>query len=187
MRAAPLSAEGRWTELVELTERWAAADPRDAEPLRFRGEAMQKLDRPDAAVDAYTEAVALGPDVPSAWYGLALAYAAAGNAAASERAESRLADLDGDLAAQLHDGHRAAGHLAMNPQRSLVRSAALAVAVVRLPRHLRRRRPIQTSSRSPRNGSSLTTICATLTDRRRWNTRTRNGDRSKLRSTIRRG
>lgn len=103
MRAAPLSAQGRWAELVELTERWSAADPRDAEPLRFRGEAMQKLDQPEAAVGAYTKAVALGPDVPSAWYGLALAYAAIGNTVASKRAESQLADLDRDLAAKLHD------------------------------------------------------------------------------------
>ena len=102
MRAARLSAESRWDELIDLTERWSAADPRDAEPLRFRGEAMQKLDRPAAAVGAYTEAVALGPDVPSAWYGLALAYAAVGNAAASARAGSRLADLDRDLANQLY-------------------------------------------------------------------------------------
>jgi len=102
MRAAPLSAEGRWAELIELTERWATADPHDAEPLRFRGEAMQKLDRPDAAVGAYIKAVALGPDVPSAWYGLALAYAATGNAVASEHAGSRLADLDRDLAVQLN-------------------------------------------------------------------------------------
>ena len=61
MRAAPLSAEGRWAELIELTERWATADPRDAEPLRFRGEAMQKLDRPDAAIGAYTKAVRSDP------------------------------------------------------------------------------------------------------------------------------
>jgi serine protease Do len=101
MRAAPLSAEGRWAELIELTERWSAADPRDAEPLRFRGAAMQKLDRSEAAVGAYTEAVALGPDVPAAWYGLALAYLAVGNTAASQRAGERLADLDRDLAAQL--------------------------------------------------------------------------------------
>jgi hypothetical protein len=101
MRAAPLFAEGRWAELIELTERWSAADPRDAEPLRIRGGAMQKLDRPEAAARAYTAALALGPDVPSAWYGLALAYATAGNVAASKRAESRLADLDGDLAAEL--------------------------------------------------------------------------------------
>jgi hypothetical protein len=103
MRAAPLYVEGRWAELVALTERWSAADPRDAEPLRFRGAALQRLDRPAAAVDAYAEAVALGPDVPSAWYGLALAYAAVGNSLASERAGSRLADLDQDLAAELHD------------------------------------------------------------------------------------
>jgi hypothetical protein len=112
MRAAPLYAEGRWAELIELTERWAAADPRDAEPLRFRGDAMQKLDRPEAAVRAYTSAVALGPEVPSAWYGLALAYAIVGNAAASERAESTLFDLDRDLAAELHDAVR---HLAVSP------------------------------------------------------------------------
>ena len=109
MRAAPLHAEGRWAELVELTERWAAADPRDAEPLRFRGVAMQKLHRPEAAVGAYTRAVALGPDDPSAWYGLALAYAIAGNAAASERAESTLFDLDRDLAAELHDAVKRLG------------------------------------------------------------------------------
>jgi serine protease Do len=103
MRAVPLSVEGRWTELIELAERWAAADPRDAEPLRFRGEAMRMLDRPEAAVGAYTEALALGPDVPSAWYGLALAYAVIGNAVASERAGTRLAALDRDLAAQLRE------------------------------------------------------------------------------------
>jgi len=101
MRAAPLSAESRWGELIELTERWAASDPRDPEPLRFRGEAMQKLDRPEAAVGAYNEAVALGPDVPSAWYGLALAYAATGNVVASKRAGSRLAVLVRVLAVQL--------------------------------------------------------------------------------------
>jgi serine protease Do len=103
MRAAPLHAEGRWVELVELTERWSAADPRDAEPLRVRGEALRKLDRPGAAIGAYRAAVALGPEVPAAWYGLALAYAAVGNSAASMNAGARLADLDRDLAAALRE------------------------------------------------------------------------------------
>jgi len=103
MRAASLSVEDRWIELSELAEHWSSADPRDAEPLRLRGEAMRKLDRPEAAVGAYTAALALGPDVPSAWYGLALAYAAMGNAVASARAGTRLAYLDRDLAAQLDD------------------------------------------------------------------------------------
>jgi serine protease Do len=103
MRAAPLHAEGRWAELVELTERWSKADPRDAEPLRVRGDALQQLDRQEAAVGAFTEALRLAPDDSSAWYGLALAYAAVGNVTASRRAEARLAELDGDLAARLHD------------------------------------------------------------------------------------
>jgi hypothetical protein len=103
MRAAPLYSEGRWGELVELTQRWSADEPRDAEPLRVRGDAMQNLGRPDAAVAAYTEAVELGPDVPTAWYGLAFAYALLGNAAESGSAESRLADLDPALAAKLHE------------------------------------------------------------------------------------
>jgi len=103
MRAAPLHAEGRWTELVELTERWSSANPHDAEPLRVRGEALQQLDRQEAAVGAFTAALRLAPDDSSAWYGLALAYAAVGNVAASRHAEARLAELDGELAARLHD------------------------------------------------------------------------------------
>jgi len=103
MRAAPLYSQERWGELLELTQRWSAAEPRDAEPLCLRGDAMQKLGRPEAAVAAYTEAVELGPDIPTAWYGLALAYAVLGDAVGSGRAESRLADLDPALVAKLHE------------------------------------------------------------------------------------
>ena len=103
MRAAPLHAEGRWAELVELTERWSLENPRDAEPLRVRGDALQQLDRQDAAVGAFTAALRLAPDDSSAWYGIALAYAAVGNVTASRHAEARLAELDADLAARLHD------------------------------------------------------------------------------------
>jgi len=103
MRAAPLSAEGRWVELIDLTRRWSAVDPRDAEALIVRGEAMQKLDRPQAAIRAFVQAVTLGPEVPSAWYGLALAYASVGDDVAAQRAGSRLAALDPALAEQLRD------------------------------------------------------------------------------------
>jgi serine protease Do len=103
MRAAPLRAEGQWAELVELTERWSSANPRDAEPLRVRGDALQQLNRQQAAAGAFNAALRLAPHDSSAWYGLALAYAAVGNITASRRAESRLAELDGDLAARLHD------------------------------------------------------------------------------------
>jgi serine protease Do len=103
MRAAPLRAEGRWAELVELTERWSSANPGDAEPLRVRGDALQQLDLQEAAAGAFTAALRLAPDDSSAWYGLALAYAAVGNLTALRHAEARLAELDGELAARLHD------------------------------------------------------------------------------------
>lgn len=103
MRAAPLHAEGRWTELIELTERWSTAHPRDAEPLRVRGDALQQLDRQEAAIGAFTAALRLAPDESSTWYDLALAYAAVGNVTASRQAEARLAELDADLVARLRD------------------------------------------------------------------------------------
>jgi len=89
--------------LVDLTERWSTANPRDAEPLRVRGDALQQLGRQRAAAGAFTAALRLDPDDSSAWYGLALAYAAIGNVTASRHAEARLAELDADLAARLHD------------------------------------------------------------------------------------
>jgi serine protease Do len=103
MRAAPLHAEGRWTELIELTERWSTAHPRDAEPLRVRGDALQQLDRQEAVIGAFTAALRLAPDESSTWYDLALAYAAVGNVTASRQAEARLAELDADLVARLRD------------------------------------------------------------------------------------
>jgi hypothetical protein len=102
MRAPPLYAEGRWDELIELTERWSASDPRDPEPLRVRGDALRKMDRNAPAVGSYTEALHIAPNDARAWYGLALAYAGLGDVAASAHAESTLASFDPALAARLH-------------------------------------------------------------------------------------
>jgi len=102
MRAPPLYAEGRWNELIELTERWSASEPRDPEPLRVRGDALRKMDRNDSAVASYSEALRIAPKDARAWYGLALAYAGLGDVAASERAESTLAGFDPALATRLH-------------------------------------------------------------------------------------
>ena len=46
MRVAPLDAEGSWTELIELADRWSSAYPQDAEPLIIRAKALQRLNRP---------------------------------------------------------------------------------------------------------------------------------------------
>ena len=102
MRAPPLYAEGRWSELIELTERWSASDPRDAEPLRVRGDAQRKMDRNASAVVSYSGALHIAPDDARAWYGLALAYAGLGDAAALKRTESMLAGFDPALAIRLH-------------------------------------------------------------------------------------
>jgi len=101
MRGAALDVQGRWTELIALTDRWSLASPRSAEPLLVRGMALQKLYRPQAAVIAFNDALKLSPDDPAAWYGLALAYASTGNEAELRRAEAKLTTLDDALAAEL--------------------------------------------------------------------------------------
>jgi serine protease Do len=101
LRVAALDAQGRWGAVLELAELWSTESPRDAEPLLVRGKALQKLNRPGAAVVAFNAALRLTPDEPSAWYGLAFAYAALGDEASSRGAQSKLEVLDEGLAAEL--------------------------------------------------------------------------------------
>jgi serine protease Do len=101
MQAPPLDADGKWGALLELSERWVAASPQDAEPLLVRGKALQMLNRPQAAVAAFDAALQLRRDDPLAWYGLAVAYAALGDQAASRVAEAKLDALDESRAAAL--------------------------------------------------------------------------------------
>ncbi|HTS22327.1 MAG TPA: serine protease [Casimicrobiaceae bacterium] len=103
MRCATVEAEGRWGALLELTDRWTVESPRDSEPLRVRGRALQRLNQPQAAVAAYTAALRLAPEDALAWYGLALAYAALGDEAASLKAEATLASISEPLAVDLRD------------------------------------------------------------------------------------
>jgi len=103
MRAPPLYMEGRLRELIDLTEQWASADPGDAEPWCLLGKAMQRQGRQHAAADAFGEALHRAPRDTAAWYGLALAYAAMGDEAASRGAQSELAHLDDALATRLRD------------------------------------------------------------------------------------
>jgi hypothetical protein len=101
MRVATLEAEGRWSAVLDLAERWSSAYPRDAEPLLVRGKTLQKLNRPDAAVVAFSAALGLAPDDSAAWYGLAFAYAALGDEPGSRGAQAKLEVLDEGLAADL--------------------------------------------------------------------------------------
>ena len=101
MRVPPLDASRQWGILLDLAERWASADPKDAEPLLVRGRALQRLNRPRAAVVAFNDAIRLTPDDPEAWYGLAFAYASLGDEVALRGAEAKLDALSEHLAAVL--------------------------------------------------------------------------------------
>jgi len=101
MRVAPLDAEGRWAELLDLANHWSSSHPRDTEPLLVRAKALQKLNCPQAAIVAFNDALRLSPDDPAIWYGVALVYASAGDDVALHRAEARLEALDAKLAAEL--------------------------------------------------------------------------------------
>jgi serine protease Do len=101
MRAPLLDADGQWDALLELSGRWTSAYPKDAEPLLVRGRALQKLDRPRAAVVAFADALRLTPDDPVAWHGLALAYASLGDDVALRGVEAKLGALSECLAAVL--------------------------------------------------------------------------------------
>jgi len=101
LRVAALNAQGRWGAVLDLADLWSTESPRDAEPLLVRGKTLQKLNRPGAAVVAFNAALRLTPDEPSAWYGLAFAYAALGDEASARSAGAKLEVLDEGLAAEL--------------------------------------------------------------------------------------
>jgi serine protease Do len=101
MRAKALEAQGSWPRVLELAEHWAAANPREAEPMLVRAWALHELHQSQAAVAAFNDASELTPDDPSVWYGLALATANAGDGEASRRAGARLEALDDGLARAL--------------------------------------------------------------------------------------
>jgi hypothetical protein len=101
MQVPALDANGQWSSLLALADRWATADPKDPEALVVRGKALQELNRPRAAAVAFNDALRLAPDNPAAWYGLALAYASLGDEVALRDAEAKLDTLSESLAAAL--------------------------------------------------------------------------------------
>ncbi|HET9762994.1 MAG TPA: trypsin-like peptidase domain-containing protein [Casimicrobiaceae bacterium] len=103
MRAASLSAEHRWAELIELTAAWAKASPADAEPFRLRGRAFQQTHLDESAVQSFSEALRLDPADATSWYGLGLAYAALGDDSSSQGAQDVLSGIDEALASRLRD------------------------------------------------------------------------------------
>jgi serine protease Do len=101
MQATSLEADGKWDELVKLTEKWSDAEDSNAEPWFVRGHAYTKLDRREGAVKAYRKAVSLSPEFGQAWFNLGVAYFGLGERDEVQRVLAVLRGLDRDLADEL--------------------------------------------------------------------------------------
>lgn len=105
MQAASLSVDGRWTDLLQLTDRWIAADRSDAESWFMRGNSLVKLDRADPAVDAFRQAVALDPRYLQAWLQLGRTYLRLGAVDDARRVAEEVDRLEPGAATELGNVH----------------------------------------------------------------------------------
>ena len=101
MQAASLEVDGRWIDLLTLTERWTKDEQRNPEPWFMRGNCYAMLDRVESAIDAYRNALALDPRYTRAWLNLGKAYVKRGTLDDARNVTRVLQGLDVDLADQL--------------------------------------------------------------------------------------
>lgn len=101
LRAAALEAANSWSEMLELAEKWSAAETRNANSWLILGKAHQHLQQIDQAIAAYRKAIALDRDYPEAWYHLGLVYLDQGKQSEAEEVRKVLGNLDQELAQEL--------------------------------------------------------------------------------------
>ncbi len=101
MRAALLEADGQWPELLNLADAWAVAEDDSPEPWLARGKACLRLDRREAAVEAFIRATMVEPASGEAWFNLGVTYFHLGEATEVQRAHATLSRLNPDLAEDL--------------------------------------------------------------------------------------
>ena len=101
LRAAALEATNSWSEMLELAEKWSAAESRNANSWLALGKAHQHLQQNDQAIAAYRKAIALDRDYPEAWYNLGLVYLDQGKQSEAEEVSKVLGSLDEELAQEL--------------------------------------------------------------------------------------
>jgi len=101
MRAAPLEAAGSWQALLDLTDIWCQSENDNAEAWLTRGEALDRLDRTDAAIEAYHAAVEKNPRSSEAWYALGTASSRRGDRSLVTDVLTHLIPLAPDLAEDL--------------------------------------------------------------------------------------
>ena len=100
MQALSLAADRKWSDVVQLTDKWSVEEMGSAEPWFARGYAYTQLDRPDAAIKAYRKAVTLDPMNSLAWFNLGRLYQSEGQSKMPDVREA-LRKLDAHLFKQL--------------------------------------------------------------------------------------
>jgi tetratricopeptide (TPR) repeat protein len=101
MRAALLEAGDQWDELLKLADAWAIAEDDSPEPWLARGKACLRLDRREAAVEAFIRATMVEPASGEAWFNLGVTYFRLGEATEVQRAHATLSQLNPGLAEDL--------------------------------------------------------------------------------------
>lgn len=101
MQAAKLEAEGDWTGVLALTDRWAAAENGNAEAWLVRGQAYQHLDRDAESIQPLRVALQRDPALASAWFELGTSYVRSGDKTALREVLAALKPLDPQLAEDL--------------------------------------------------------------------------------------
>ena len=101
LQAAVLEASDKWSEMLQLAEKWSAVESRNADSWLTLGKAYQHLQQYDQAIAAFRKAIALDRDYPEAWYNLGLVYLDLGKQSEAEEVSKVLGGLDEELAQQL--------------------------------------------------------------------------------------
>ncbi len=109
MQAASLEVDGRWNDLLELSDRWTSEAEPDPEAFFTRGKSLVRNGEIERAVDAYRRAIDLDPGYARAWLDLGKAYLLLGATADAAEAVAALQKLDPDAAGELAAAARAAG------------------------------------------------------------------------------
>ena len=101
LRAAALEASNKWSEMLELAEKWCIDESRNADSWLALGKAHQHLQQNDQAIAAFRKAIALDRDYPEAWYNLGLVYLDQGKQTEADEVCKVLDGLDEQLAQEL--------------------------------------------------------------------------------------
>ncbi len=101
LQAAALEAGDRWSEMLQLAEKWSGAESRNADSWLTLGKAYHHLQQYDQAIAAFRKAIALDRDYPEAWYNLGLVYLDLGKNREAEEVSKVLGSMDEELAQEL--------------------------------------------------------------------------------------